>query len=136
MIAHSFGLGRHLLAGAGYGMRMADESCLFCRIIAGEIPTERVAETDSALAFRDISPQAPVHLLVIPKTHQPTLPELAEADPEAAVEVLRLTRQVADQEGVGDGYRLVANNGAGAQQSVFHAHVHLLGGREFTWPPG
>ena len=115
---------------------MADEFCLFCRIIAGEIPTERVAEMDAALAFRDISPQAPVHVLVIPKTHQPTLTELAVSDPEAALEVLRLAREVAEQQGVGDGYRLVANNGAGAQQTVFHAHVHVLGGREFSWPPG
>lgn len=115
---------------------MADESCLFCQIIAGEIPAERVAETDSAIAFRDVSPQAPVHVLVIPKTHQPTLPELADSHPEVTLEVLRLARKVAEQESIGGGYRLVANNGAGAQQSVFHAHVHVLGGREFTWPPG
>lgn len=115
---------------------MTNESCLFCRIVAGEIPTERVAETDAALAFRDISPQAPVHVLVVPKTHQPTLTELADTDPDAALEVLRLARQVAVGEGVGDGYRLVCNNGAGAQQTVFHAHVHVLGGREFSWPPG
>lgn len=115
---------------------MADEACLFCRIIAGEIPTDKVAEMDSALAFRDTSPQAPVHVLVIPKTHSPTLTALADADPEATLAVLKLADKVAEQEGVGDGYRLVCNNGAGAQQTVFHAHVHVLGGREFTWPPG
>ena len=115
---------------------MADESCLFCRIVAGEVPAERVAETDSALAFRDTSPQAPVHVLVIPKTHSPTLTQLADSDSEAALEVLRLAREVAEQEGIGEGYRLVCNNGAGAQQTVFHAHVHVLGGREFSWPPG
>lgn len=115
---------------------MTDEACLFCQIIAGEVPAEKVAETESALAFRDIGPQAPVHVLVIPKVHQPTLPELADADPESALEVLRMARQVARQEGVGEAYRLVCNNGAGAQQTVFHAHVHVLGGREFTWPPG
>jgi histidine triad (HIT) family protein len=115
---------------------MPDESCLFCRIIAGEIRSEKVAKTDRALAFRDIDPQAPVHVLVIPRTHVPTLTELAESDPDDAVAVLTLARQVAAQEGVADGYRLVANNGAPAQQSVFHAHVHVLGGRPFTWPPG
>jgi histidine triad (HIT) family protein len=115
---------------------MTDDSCLFCRIVTGDVPAEKVAETDLALAFRDLSPQAPVHLLVIPKTHQPTLPELAQSDPDAAVAVLTLAREAAKQSGVGDGFRLVCNNGAAAQQTVFHAHVHVLGGREFTWPPG
>ncbi len=115
---------------------MAEEACLFCRILAGEVPAETVAETGSALAFRDITPQAPVHVLVIPKIHSPTLPELAESHPDSALEVLRLAREVAVQEGVGNGYRLVCNNGAGAQQTVFHAHVHVLGGRELSWPPG
>jgi histidine triad (HIT) family protein len=115
---------------------MTDDSCLFCRILAGEIPSEKVAETETAIAFRDIEPQAPVHVLVIPRTHVPTLTELAESNPDEALAVLRLAAQVADQEGVRDGYRLVANNGAKAQQTVFHAHVHVLGGRPFTWPPG
>lgn len=115
---------------------MSDDACLFCRIVAGEVPAERVFETDSVLAFRDIEPQAPVHLLVIPKAHHPTLSELAEAAPEVAAQVLTAARTVAQQEGIGAGYRLVANNGAQAQQSVFHAHVHVLGGRDFTWPPG
>lgn len=115
---------------------MADNDCLFCRILAGEVPAETVAETNEALAFRDVSPQAPVHVLVIPKTHVPTLTELAEQSPEEAAAVLTLARQVAQEEGIADGYRLVCNNGVGAQQTVFHAHVHVLGGREFTWPPG
>lgn len=115
---------------------MTDDSCLFCGIITGEVPADKVVETERALAFRDLSPQAPVHLLVIPKIHQPTLPELAQSNPDEAVAVLTLARDAAQQEGVGDGYRLVCNNGAAAQQTVFHAHVHVLGGREFTWPPG
>ncbi len=115
---------------------MVDESCLFCRILAGDVQAEKVLETDSVLAFRDINPQAPVHVLVIPKSHHPTLAELAEADPDSAVAVLTAAGQVAQQEGVDDGYRLVANNGAAAQQTVFHAHVHVLGGRDLTWPPG
>lgn len=113
-----------------------ENSCLFCGIVSGEVPAEKVAETDQALAFRDLNPQAPVHVLVIPNTHAPTLPELAEQHPAEAAAVLALARQVAQQEGVGDGYRLVCNNGAGAQQTVFHAHAHVLGGRDFGWPPG
>jgi histidine triad (HIT) family protein len=115
---------------------MTDEACLFCRIVAGEIPAEIVAQDDLALGFRDIDPQAPVHVLVIPKAHSPTLAELAGSHPDHAVAVLRLARQVAEAEGVGDGYRLVCNNGAAAQQTVFHAHAHVLGGRGFGWPPG
>jgi histidine triad (HIT) family protein len=115
---------------------MTDDACLFCRIVAGEIAADVVAQDDLALAFRDINPQAPVHLLVIPKEHSPTLPELADAHPDHALAVLALAREVADAEGVGAGYRLVANNGAAAQQTVFHAHVHVLGGRPLTWPPG
>jgi histidine triad (HIT) family protein len=115
---------------------MTDDDCLFCAILAGDVPADRVVETDLALAFRDITPQAPTHVLVIPKVHSPTLPELAESHPDHAVAVLTLARQVAQHDGVGDGYRLVCNNGAAAQQSVFHAHVHVLGGRELTWPPG
>ncbi|MGH3446231.1 MAG: HIT domain-containing protein [Nocardioidaceae bacterium] len=115
---------------------MTEPSCLFCKIIAGEVPSERVAETALAVAFRDTEPQAPTHVLVIPKTHTPTLPELAETDAAAATDVLTLARQVAVDEGVEGGYRVVLNNGAGAHQTVFHAHAHVLGGREFTWPPG
>jgi histidine triad (HIT) family protein len=115
---------------------MTDDACLFCRIVAGEIPSEQVAESDRALAFRDIEPQAPTHILVIPKMHSPTLAELAETHPDDAVAVLALARQVALSEGIEAGYRLVCNNGAAAQQTVFHAHAHVLGGRDFSWPPG
>ncbi|MBA2560206.1 MAG: histidine triad nucleotide-binding protein [Propionibacteriales bacterium] len=113
-----------------------DDSCLFCSILAGEVEADRVGETELALAFRDISPHAPTHVLVIPKVHRPTLAELAETHPEHAIGMLTLAREVAESEGVADGYRLVCNNGAAAQQTVFHAHAHVLGGREFRWPPG
>jgi histidine triad (HIT) family protein len=118
---------------------MTDETgdaCLFCGIAAGEIPAEVVDQDDEALAFRDISPQAPVHVLVIPRVHSATLAELADSHPDHALAVLRMARRVAAAEGVEDGYRLVCNNGASAQQTVFHAHAHVLGGRELTWPPG
>ena len=121
-----------------------DPDCIFCKIVAGEVPSDRVGENELALAFRDLTPRAPTHLLVIPKTHVETLPDLAAADEAATAAVLRLCREVADAAGLtgspdggtGTGYRLVANNGAGVGQSVFHAHVHLLGGRAMSWPPG
>jgi len=115
---------------------VATSDCLFCQIATGQIPADKVAENDDALAFRDLNPQAPTHVLVIPKVHSPTLPELAAEQPAAAVAVLLMAREVAESEGIVDGYRIAFNNGAGAQQTVFHAHAHVLGGREFTWPPG
>ncbi len=109
--------------------------CLFCRILAGALPADVVAETHHALAFRDIDPQAPTHLLVIPRRHVPNLGELAE-HPDELADVVALARGVAAREGLDDGYRLVANTGARAHQTVFHAHLHVLGGRDLTWPPG
>lgn len=109
--------------------------CLFCRIVAGEIPAEVVAETDLSLAFRDIQAQAPTHVLVIPRRHVPDLAGLAAASAEELADAVSLAARVADSEGL-PGYRLVANTGEAAQQSVFHAHLHVIGGRELTWPPG
>lgn len=101
--------------------------CIFCKIVAGEIPAEKVAETDTTLAFRDINPKAPLHVLVIPKVHHPDAASLASAEPQIAAEVLSQAGVVARQEGYED-YNLVFNTGAGAGQTVFHAHVHVLGG--------
>jgi histidine triad (HIT) family protein len=109
--------------------------CLFCRIVAGEIPAEIVSETPHTVAFRDINPQAPTHVLVIPRLHAPDVASLAEASPEVAAALLVETRRVAVAEGHDD-YRLVFNTGAGAGQTVFHAHGHVLAGRDLTWPPG
>lgn len=111
--------------------------CLFCKIIAGEIPATVVMSTDTTLAFRDINPQAPTHVVVVPRAHYPDAAALAAADPALAGEVLRAGAAVAEQEGVVEsGYRMVFNTGAGAGQSVFHVHLHVLGGRPITWPPG
>jgi histidine triad (HIT) family protein len=111
--------------------------CLFCRISAGEIPADVVARSDRALAFRDIQPQAPVHVLVIPVDHHADVPSVVEADPSLASEMLALAAQVARQEGVAEsGHRLVANTGLEGGQSVGHAHNHVLGGRPLGWPPG
>lgn len=113
---------------------MSQDDCLFCAIVAGRVPADVVAEDEHALAFRDISPQAPTHVLVIPRVHQPDVGSLAEAEPEAAVGLLRLARQVAQE--AGGSYRLVFNTGADAHQTVFHCHGHVLAGRALGWPPG
>ena len=110
--------------------------CLFCAIVRGDIPADVVWRDDDVVAFRDIAPQAPVHVLVIPTRHVASIGELAELDPALAGRLLQTAAQVAAQEGVGTDYRLVCNTGAEAGQSVFHAHAHVLGGRDLTWPPG
>ncbi len=111
--------------------------CLFCQIVAGDIPARVVAESDRALAFYDVAPQAPVHVLVVPKEHVESADAVA-ADHSGVVDALVLLAQrVADDEGVRDsGYRLVLNVGADAQMSVAHLHLHLLAGRRLAWPPG
>ncbi|WP_409328997.1 histidine triad nucleotide-binding protein [Trujillonella humicola] len=116
--------------------------CLFCRMVAGEIPADVVSETERTLAFRDINPQAPTHVLVIPKDHHRNLGALAAADPDLLGAVVRTAADVARQEGLvtGDGvepgYRVVTNTGPQAGQSVDHLHLHVLGGRSLGWPPG
>jgi histidine triad (HIT) family protein len=109
--------------------------CLFCRIVAGEVPADIVSTTEHTVAFRDINPQAPTHVLVIPRLHAPDAASLAVASPEAAAALLVETRRVAVAEGH-DSYRLVFNTGDDAGQTVFHAHGHVLAGRSLTWPPG
>jgi histidine triad (HIT) family protein len=111
-------------------------ACLFCRIVRGEVPAAVVHETGATLAFRDVDPQAPTHVLVIPKRHAATVAELTVEAPEDVVELVRAVAAVADLEALGDGYRTVFNTGRHAQQSVAHAHVHVIGGRPMTWPPG
>jgi histidine triad (HIT) family protein len=109
--------------------------CLFCRIVAGEIPADFVREGERVVAFRDINPQAPVHVLVVPREHHPDVAALAAADPAALAELVTVGGEIAVAEGHDD-YRLVFNTGAGAGQSVFHVHGHVLAGRDLAWPPG
>ena len=109
--------------------------CLFCSILAGDIPADVVATSERSLAFRDIDPQAPTHVLVIPRRHVENAAGLAE-HPEEVADVVRLAREVAESEGLDEGYRLVFNTGPQAGQAVYHAHLHVLGGRTLTWPPG
>jgi histidine triad (HIT) family protein len=111
---------------------MAD--CLFCKIVAGEIPSTKVYEDEQAYAFADTNPQAPTHVLVVPKRHYADLADLA-TDPEAAAGLVAGIRGLAGQEGLSE-YRTVFNTGAGVGQTVFHVHAHVLAGRPFTWPPG
>ena len=111
--------------------------CLFCAIVAGEIPATTVLETDRVLAFRDINPQAPTHVLVITKEHYPDVAALAAADSGLLGEVITAAHRVAEADGVSKtGYRVVFNTGAQAGQTVPHVHGHVLGGRTLTWPPG
>lgn len=114
---------------------VSDPDCLFCRIVSGQVPAEVVAEGEHVLAFRDISPEAPTHVLVIPREHHPDIGELAAASPDAMVALVRMAQEIAERECGGE-FRFVANTGAAAQQTVFHAHGHVLGGRPMTWPPG
>ena len=112
-------------------------SCLFCKIVAGEIPATKVYEDDHLIAFNDINPQAPMHVLVVPKRHVPTVNDLSAADDQLVGAMVRAAATIAKDRGFdGPGYRTVFNCNAQAGQTVFHIHLHLLGGRVMTWPPG
>jgi len=113
----------------------APTDCVFCKVVAGEIPADVVHEGDLVLAFRDLAPVAPTHVLVVPRRHYRDVGALAAGQREALAELVRVAADVAGAAGHDD-YRLVFNTGAGAGQSVFHVHGHLLAGRDLTWPPG
>lgn len=116
---------------------MTDDRCLFCRIVGGDIPADVVYETEDVLAFRDIAPKAPTHVLVIPKRHVASLGEAADDDGALLGKVLLAARDVARAEGIDEtGFRAVANTGEDGGQTVHHLHVHVLGGRGLGWPPG
>ena len=113
------------------------ESCVFCKIIRGEIPSKKVFEDEQLLVIEDITPQAPLHLLFIPKKHFANCLDMSDQNDGVVGYVFRKAGEIALQKGVAEsGFRLVQNNGAGVGQSVFHIHFHLLAGRDFTWPPG
>lgn len=116
---------------------MPDQSCLFCRIITKEIPADFVHQDDRSVVIRDINSQAPTHLLVIPHEHIESLDDATQKDEALLGHLLRVAARVANDAGLTEGgYRTVINTGAGAGQSVFHLHVHVLGGRPMNWPPG
>jgi histidine triad (HIT) family protein len=115
---------------------MASEDCLFCKVAAGDVDADVVHETATTLAFRDIEPQAPTHVLVIPRLHVPDAASLAATEPTVLVDLVQAAAVVAEREGLDDGYRMVLNTGRQAHQTVFHVHLHVLGGRSMGWPPG
>jgi histidine triad (HIT) family protein len=116
---------------------MTDADCLFCKIVAGEIKADVLYENDKVVAFRDINPQAPTHVLIIPRNHVATINDLTESETEDVGQLFLAAGRVARQEGIDEsGYRVVMNCGEGAGQSVFHIHLHLVGGRPLRWPPG
>ncbi len=112
-----------------------DPECLFCKIISGAIPVDFVFQSQSVVAFNDINPQAPTHVLIIPTIHVENIADLAQISPEVTAELFTIARGIAAERGL-VGYRSVLNTGADAGQSVFHAHLHLIGGRSLAWPPG
>lgn len=116
---------------------MTDSDCLFCKILRNEIPADIVYESDTAVAFRDINPQAPTHVLIIPRKHIATINDIEEDDHAIIGSLYAAARETAQAEGFSDeGYRAVMNCNEAAGQTVFHIHLHLLGGRQFSWPPG
>jgi histidine triad (HIT) family protein len=118
-------------------MSEAKDDCLFCRIVAGEVPSETVAANDTVFAFRDIQPAAPVHVLVVPRRHITDARAVTAADGDLLAAMVAMARQVAEQEQIAErGYRLVFNVGDDALNSVPHLHLHVLGGRRMGWPPG
>ena len=116
---------------------MTQNDCLFCKIVTGEIPADVIFETDTTIAFRDINPQAPTHVLVIPRRHIATINDLQDGDESTVGDLFTVAARIAAEEGIAeDGYRVVMNCNEGAGQTVFHIHLHLVGGRRMGWPPG
>jgi histidine triad (HIT) family protein len=113
-----------------------DPDCLFCRIVADEIPSDRVYEDDAVIAFRDIAPRAPTHVLVIPRRHIADAHAVGDGDDALLGRLFAAARRVADDAGLERGYRVVTNVGPESGQTVFHLHLHVLGGRPMAWPPG
>jgi histidine triad (HIT) family protein len=114
-----------------------DPNCLFCRIVAGEIPSTQVDADEAVIAIRDIAPRAPTHILVLPRRHIPSADDLGEADGELLGRIFAMVARIARSQGIADaGYRVVTNVGAWGGQTVDHLHFHLMGGRPFEWPPG
>jgi histidine triad (HIT) family protein len=116
---------------------MSSDDCLFCKILAGDIPADIIFESDDAIAFRDINPQAPTHVVIIPRKHIATINALESDDAAAVGQLFLAAKQIAQDEGIADdGYRVTMNCNEAAGQTVFHLHLHLLGGRQLGWPPG
>lgn len=115
----------------------SDPSCIFCKIVGKKVPAKIVYEDDMTFAFEDVNPQAPIHILVVPKKHIPDIHSMTENERNLIGHLFFTAKKIADLKGLGpEGYRMVINNGAGVGQTVFHIHLHILSGRRFSWPPG
>ncbi len=112
------------------------DNCLFCKIVSGQIPSSKAYEDEKVLAFHDIDPKAPVHILIVPKKHVASIAALEEEDFELVAHIMRVVKQIAAEQGLVSGFRIVANTGRDGGQTVDHLHLHLLGGRALGWPPG
>jgi histidine triad (HIT) family protein len=112
------------------------DKCLFCSIVTREVPAQLIYEDDQAVAFKDIDPKAPTHVLIVPRKHIAGLSAASDEDGAVLGHLQLVARKIAEKGGISDGFRVVVNNGKGAGQTVFHIHYHLLGGRKLTWPPG
>mgnify|MGYP003307381537 CR=1 FL=1 len=110
--------------------------CIFCKIIAGDIPSAKVYEDEKILAFKDINPQAPVHILIVPKEHIASAAEINAENSAVVAKIFEVAAKIAEEKGLSDGFRVVTNCGDSAGQTVKHLHFHLLSGRDMTWPPG
>ena len=110
--------------------------CIFCKIAEGEIPSEIVYQDDKIVVLKDASPQAPVHVFMVPRKHIASLDDLSEEDSELIAYMMQSIKKIAASQGLGNGYRVIINTGEEGQQTVKHLHIHILGGRKFTWPPG
>jgi histidine triad (HIT) family protein len=136
-VALSWKIARSALPSTGHSLAGDMSDCLFCRIVAGEVPSDEVASTERTYAFRDIQPAMPVHVLVVPREHITSADTVTPAHGDLLAEMMATAQQVARSEGLaGRGYRLVFNVGEDAQNSVPHLHLHVLGGRPMGWPPG
>ena len=125
------------MQGGLFGDETATENCIFCKIIERKIPSKIVYEDEKAIAFRDINPQAPLHVLVVPKKHIPTTLDISKEDYELIGHLFQIANKIAEENGIaGRGFRLVMNTNPEAGQSVYHIHLHVLGGRVMHWPPG
>jgi len=125
------------VSGAAAEAARRDPDCLFCRIVAGEIPSTRIAEDDLVIAIRDIAPRAPTHVLIMPRDHIPSAADLTDEDATLIGRIFAEAAGIARSEGIAEGgYRIVTNVGAWGGQTVDHLHFHLMGGRPFSWPPG
>lgn len=134
----NFGKNQFFWKIVGFTLRFLKmQSCIFCKIVNGEIASKKVYEDENVMAFHDINPQAPVHILVIPKKHIPTIKDIKEEDKDILMNIIKTCNKISEDLGIAEkGFRLVVNTNPQGGQTVYHLHFHLIGGRQMRWPPG